>query len=358
MSGFLIILIIVLLLFVILQISKATELLGVLRGEEEELESNRRNAFLLLITGLGTLVYTIVSIFVFKDRFLPVAASEQGVWIDGLIRTTFLFTGIVFVITQVILFVFVYKYQFRKGKRAYFFPHNNSFEIVWTLVPAIVLTILVVSGLNKWNKIFSPAPEDAVVIEATAQQFKWNIRYPGKDKALGPRDFTLVNSSNELGINWNMKSSHDDFIADSIVLPVNTPVLVKIGALDVLHNFNLPHFRMKLDAVPGIPTEFWFRPTITTDSMRLITEDANFNYELACAELCGTGHWNMRKLVKIVSKEKYEEWFNEQESYYELVVAPTLASKNSDNEEQWIVVDENKDVTIIEESELEEVLAH
>ncbi len=357
MSGFLLLLAVVLLLIVVLQISKATELLGVLRGEEEELETNRRNALLLALTGFGVLAYTIISVFTNKHKFLPVAASEQGVWIDQLINITLLLTGIVFIVTHIVLFVFVYKYQYKKDRRAYYFPHNNSFEVVWTVIPSIVLTVLVIMGLNKWNRIFDKAPEDAVVIEATAQQFKWNIRYPGKDNQLGARDFTLVNSSNELGINWKQKASHDDFLADSIVLPVNTPVLVKLGALDVLHNFNLPHFRMKLDCVPGIPTQFWFNPTITTDSMRTIVDDPSFNYELACAELCGSGHWNMRKLVKIVTAEKYEEWLTTQKSYYELVVKPSMAD-NAEVEEQLIVVDANKNVTIIEESELEETLAH
>ncbi len=328
MSAVLIILVVVLAFLVLLQVAKATELIGVLREDQEayESEKNDRLAFLTLITGIGTLVYCIVSVFPVKHKFLPVAASEHGVWIDQLINITLFFTGIVFVLTQVILFVFVYRYKYNKNRKALYYPHNNSLEIIWTVVPAIVLFILVGFGLSKWAKIFSKAPSEALVIEATAQQFKWTIRYPGADNELGPRDFTLVNAENELGVNWSNNASHDDFIPQEIVLPVNKPILVRIGSLDVLHNFYLPHFRLKMDAVPGIPTKFWFRPTITTKEMKEITKNPDFVYELACAELCGSAHYNMRKVVKIVSEEEYEAWEKEQQSYYETVVKPLQAS--------------------------------
>jgi cytochrome c oxidase subunit 2 len=134
------------------------------------------------------------------------------------------------------------------------------------------------------------------------------VRYAGIDKTLGKRDFTLVNGDNELGVNWNDAASHDDFMADEIVLPVNTPVSVNIGALDVIHDFYIPEFRMMMDAVPGVPTHLWFRPTITTDSMRLITKNPAFDYVLACNKLCGSGHYNMQKKIRIVSMDEYLKW--------------------------------------------------
>lgn len=330
MSPILIILITALLFLVLVQVSKVVELIGEIRKEDSDAyqRKNDRMTYLVVITGFATIIYCALSIVLRKDMFLPVSASEHGVWVDKMINVTFFFTGIVFLITQVLLFAFVFLYRYKRGRKATYLPENHNVELVWTVVPAIVLFILVGMGLKNWFKIFKPAPTEAIVIEATAQQFRWTVRYPGADNELGPRDFTLVNSSNELGVNWNETSSHDDFIAQDIVLPVNQPVLVKIGSLDVLHNFYLPHFRLKMDAVPGIPTKFWFRPTITTDSMRIIVNDPSFDYELACAELCGSAHYNMRKVVKIVKEDEYKEWKSKQSSYYETVVKPQMASTN------------------------------
>jgi len=323
MNAVLLILVTTLLLVVLMQVGKILELIGVLKGGDEADEgTNNINATLLLLLGLGTLVFCIASVFTYKSTFLPIAASEWGVRIDKVQNLTLFFTGIVFVVTQVVLFVSVYKYRYKKGRKAYYFPDNNTLELAWTIIPAIVLTVLVIRGLALWFDIFSPTPENAVMIEANAQQFRWTIRYPGMDEEFGPRDLKFVNTTNELGIDWDDKKSHDDVIPQDIVLPVNTPVRVNIRALDVLHNFYLPHFRMKMDAVPGIPTGFWFTPTITTDEMRDRIGDPEFNYELACAELCGSAHYNMRKKVVIVSPEEYEAWLGEQTSYYEQVVLP------------------------------------
>lgn len=323
MQLILILLAVVLVFIVILQISKATELINVLKGDEErELSSSKSNALAFAFSGVFLLVFMFVTAYLSKDKLLPVPASEHGEWIQSLINVTLFFTGTVFLVTNFLLFYFVWKYRYKKGQKAYYFPDNNKLELAWTVVPAIVLTVLVAMGIDKWYKIFSDAPEDAIRIEATAKQFGWYIRYPGADKALGKRDFTLSNSDNELGVNWKDAKSHDDFIADEIVLPVNTPVLVNIGALDVIHNFYLPEFRLMMDAVPGIPTKFWFRPTKTSAEMKAIKGDPEFEYELACNQLCGTGHFNMKKVVKVVTLEEYNKWFAEQKSYYKTVVLP------------------------------------
>lgn len=323
MNAVLLTLAIVLLLVVLMQIGKVLELIGVIRGKEAVEESNNRmNAFFLTLTGIGCLIFCIGSVFIYQDKFLPVAASEVGRQIDAVQRLTLFFTGVVFIVTQVLLFAFAYRYQYRKNRKAYYFPENNTLELAWTVIPAVVLTVLVIRGLALWFNIFQPAPDDAVVIEANAQQFRWTIRYPGADNELGPRDLKFVNSTNELGIDWNDATSHDDIMPMDIVLPVNKPVQVNIRALDVLHNFYLPHFRMKMDAVPGIPTGFWFTPDITTAEMRERTGNPEFDYELACAELCGSAHYNMRKKVVIVTEAEYEQWLSEQTSYYEQVVLP------------------------------------
>ena len=324
MSIILGLLTLVLLYIVIVQISKASDLIKTLRHGDKEESTHGNNALFLSVIGFGILVYSIVTCFTYAPTLLPPPASEQGVWIQWLINITLILTGIVFVITQVLLFWFVYKYHYRADRKAHFNAGSNKLEIIWTAIPSIVLAFLIGFGLQKWFKIFSPTPKDAIVIEATGKQYAWMIRYAGLDHSLGKRDFTLVNGDNELGVNWNDKASHDDFMADEIVLPVNTPISVNIGALDVIHNFYLPEFRLMMSAVPGVPTHIWFRPTITTDSMRLITKNPEFDYVVACNKLCGSGHYNMQKKVRVLSREAYFAWEKEQKSYYLTVVKPAM----------------------------------
>lgn len=324
MSIILGLLTLVLLYIVVVQISKASDLIKTLRKGDKEETSYGNSALFVSLIGFGILIYSIVTSFIYSDTLLPVPASEQGVWIQWLINITLLLTGVVFVITQILLFWFVYKYQYKPEKKAFFNAGSNKLEVIWTVIPAIALTFLIGFGIQKWFKIFSPTPKDAVVLEVTGKQFSWLVRYAGVDNTLGKRDFTLVNGDNELGVNWYDQASHDDFMADEIVLPVNTPVSVNIGALDVIHDFYLPHFRLMMDAVPGVPTHLWFRPTITTDSMRLITKNPEFDYVLACNKLCGSGHYNMQKKVRVLSLEDYNKWVKEQKSYYATVVKPAI----------------------------------
>lgn len=315
----------VLLFVVILQISKASDLISALKEQKSQPQDHRRSALFLSVLGFAILLYSLLTPFFSYEKLLPVPASEQGHWIQTCINITLFFTGIVFVVTQALLFYFVYKYHYRKNRKAYFFADDNRLEIAWTVVPAIVLTVLVGLGIQKWFKIFSPVPKEAINIEVTGKQFAWVIRYPGADRQLGTRDFTLVNAENELGVNWNQKASQDDILADEIVLPVNTPISVNVGALDVIHDFYLPEFRLMIDAVPGLPTHIWFRPTVTTEEMRKIKNDPEFDYVLACNKLCGSGHYNMQKKVRVVSKVQYEAWLSTQTSYYDKVIKPAMA---------------------------------
>ena len=275
---------------------------------------------------------------------LPKAASIHGEKTDYLFNMTMLIIGIVFVITQVALFYFAYRYNESRVKEAYFYPHNNTLEVVWTIVPTIVLTGLIAMGMYEWFEIFNKddRAKDAMVIEVTGKQFNWIIRYPGKDGKFGERiiDTAHVTPTNELGINWNDPKSHDDFFSDKLYLVKGKPVLMKLGAQDVIHSFYLPHFRVKMDCVPGTPTEFYFIPTITTDSMKIYLSTLpwwqttnpetgqprwqTFKYELACAELCGKSHFGMEREVIVVTQKEYDAWLNKQTSIYDATIKPTL----------------------------------
>lgn len=331
MSILLGILTIILLYIVVVQIGKASDLIKELKEGEQE-ENHSKGALFLSVIGFGILIYSLVSSYFYKDMILPEPASQEGVWVQQLITVTLIITGVVFVVTQTVLFWFVYKYHYRKDRKAYFYPHNNTLEIVWTVIPAIVLTVLIGVGIWRWYTIFNVfkgRPRDVVEVEVTGKQFAWILRYPGKDKKLGKRDFTLVNGDNELGIDWNDPASHDDYISDELVLPKGKTVYANIGALDVIHDFFLPQMRIMMDAVPGVPTLFWFKPTITSAEMKVITKNPNYEYVLACNKLCGSGHYNMQKKMRVLELADFEKWDAEQsekKSYYETVVKPAIAA--------------------------------
>jgi cytochrome c oxidase subunit 2 len=357
MIGLITILIIALLTVVVIQIAKVTELAAKIRGEKEVEQQNiNRTGLWLVVFMVGFLVYCIASAIYFKDRMLGYgphsAASEHGGSLDSMFDITLFFTGIVFVLTHIFLFWYSYKYRQKTGGKALFFAHSTKLEIVWTFIPAIVMFFLVIKGLIVWNEVMPDVgPDDEYFeIEATGYQFAWDIRYPGADGKLGTRDFRMIDpASNPLGQDWTDQKNLDDFQPVDIVLPVNKKVRVRITSKDVLHNFYLPHFRVKMDAIPGLPTYFIFTPTKTTDEYRQGLRDypewqepadpddpegpkrwETFDYELACAELCGKGHYSMRKIVKIVSDIEYQVWLDSQTSYYLQSVRNTDADPYKD----------------------------
>ncbi len=306
----------VLLIILLYQVSKSNELLNLLKGKEEVDGAQNFNATMLLVVGVLGLILSVWSAWYFQDRYLPEPSSEHGVWLRTMFQWTLIATVPVFLITNFLLFYFSYRYRARKGKIAHHFAHSTMLEMVWTGVPAIVMVFLVVEGMRNWYKITGPAPKDAMVVEVTAQQFKWDFRYSGKDNKLGDKQIKLISPDNYFGQDWKDAANQDDIKTTELVLPVNKPVLMKINALDVLHSFYLPHFRVKMDAVPGIPTQFWFVPTKTTAEMRTMYKNDQWEYELACAELCGKAHYNMKAKVTVLSEEEYTKWISSQKSIY------------------------------------------
>lgn len=343
MTGLIVILTVVLLAVIVVQIGRVSELAASIRGEREVyLQKNNRTGFFLLIFMIGFLIYCVVSAWMYKDVMLGygphAAASEHGGSLDSLFNVTLGITGIVFILTHIALFWFSYKYREDPNRKATFLADNHLLELVWTIIPAIVLTFLVVRGLVTWNAVMADVgpDEDYIEIEASGYQFAWDLRYPGPDGKLGTRDYKKIDpGSNPLGQDWTDVKNIDDFLPDKIVLPVGKKVRVRITAKDVLHNFYLPHFRVKMDAVPGLPTYFIFTPKTTTAEYKKRLKDypewqlpadpddpesamrwEEFTYELACAELCGKGHYSMRRIVEIVEQDEYEKWLSEQNSYY------------------------------------------
>ncbi len=311
----------VLILAIFYMLFRVGRLVDVAKGkQEEEVEEGTNNvqAYLLLLFMVVSLVaFYWYSFSHFDEYTLPESASPHGRVTDGLFWTTMWVTLFSFTIIFVVMFWFTFKYRYQKERKAVFFADNHKLEIVWTVIPAIVLALLIFSGLRAWSDITSPAGENAEVIEVVAQQFAWTARYPGvKDKELGQVNYKMIDASNEFGLNLADANTHDDFKSLELHLPPDKEILLKIRAKDVLHSVFLPHFRVKMDAVPGLQTHFKFIAEKSTAEMRSLTGNPNFNYEMACTEICGKGHFSMRFPVFVhESIEDYEKWKASQETW-------------------------------------------
>jgi len=309
---------VILILVILFLIFRVSSLVGVAKGKDYNKigTSNKVNAFLFLVFMVVSLgVFFWYSFAFFDDYTLPIA-SVHGKLTDTLFWITMAVTVAAFSIISVIMFVFIYKYQYKEGYKAKYFPDNHYLELAWTIIPAIVLAVLIFTGLRAWNDITGPAAKDAEVIEMIGQQFAWTVRYPGKDKELGKVNFKLIdNDGNEFGLDLTDQNSFDDFKSLELHLPVNKEILLKIRAKDVLHSVFLPHFRVKMDAVPGMPTQFKFIATHTTQEMREKLGNPSFNYELACTEICGRGHFSMKMTVIVDDDETYAKWKSSQETW-------------------------------------------
>ena len=321
MSLYLSIAIIALIFIVIFQIAKASEYVSVLKGEEvARKQSNKINGFLMVtFLVLGFLGVYVCNEYLFDKTLLAQeAASIQGEKVDQMIWVTLIITGIVFVITQILLFWFAYKYQENDNRKVFFFAHSTKLELIWTVIPAIALTVLVVIGLRNWFLFTGEPPKNAMVVEVTGKQFGWIYRYPGKDGSFGKKYYKNIdNASNSLGLIWDDELAHDDIVMEQTVYLIKgKPVKLILGSRDVIHDVGLSHFRLKMDAVPGIPTTMWFTPKYTTKEMKELTGNPDFQYEISCDQMCGNGHYSMKGIIQVVDQEEYDLWMAKQKPQY------------------------------------------
>ena len=318
---FLTIAVVVLIFVVIFQIAKASEYVSVLKGEEvSRKQNNKINGLLMvvfLVLGLVGVWYCNELLY---DKTLLVqdAASVEGARVDSMLWVTLAVTGIVFIATQVILFVFAYKYQEDTNRKVVFFAHSTKLELIWTVIPAIALTVLVVIGLRNWFLFTGEPPKNAMVVEVTGKQFGWIYRYPGKDGSFGKKYYKNIdNASNSLGLIWDDELSQDDIVMEQTVYLIKgKPVKLVLGSRDVIHDVGLSHFRLKMDAVPGIPTTMWFTPKYTTKEMKELTGNPNFVYEISCDQMCGNGHYSMKGVIEVVDQEEFDAIMAKQKPYY------------------------------------------
>jgi cytochrome c oxidase subunit 2 len=180
----------------------------------------------------------------------------------------------------VLMLLFLVQYRYREGRRATYTHGNTTLEIVWTIVPAVILVILGFLSRASWESIRFTTPKSGPIVQVTAKQFNWEMLYPGPD--------------------GEFETADDKMLENDLRIPVNTPVRVHLRARDVIHSFFVPQFRVKQDAVPGRTIEIWFQATRTG------------RYEIPCAELCGFGHSGMLGHVTVQTPEEYQAWVKEQ----------------------------------------------
>jgi cytochrome c oxidase subunit 2 len=247
---------------------------------------------------------------------LPALASAHGGQIDSLNGWTHLF--------MLILFVgwggfFVYTLvRFRKSRHpvanytGVTSPASKYSEIGVAVVEAILLFGF---AIPIWAARVDrmPPESEALVVQVTGEQFAWNIHYPGPDGKFGRTDIKLLDAQqNPLGVDRSDPAAKDDVTTlNQLYLPVNKPIIVRLRSKDVIHSFGVPEFRVKQDAIPGFTIPTWFIPTVTTEEMRTRTGNPEFQYEIACAQLCGLGHYRMRGFVTIQSAEEFQKWMDE-----------------------------------------------
>lgn len=321
--SFFVIAVIILFFVIIFQIAKASEYVSVLKGEEKAMEgSNKINGFLML----AFIIMGLIGIWwcqkTLGPKILPVSASKEGETIDNMMWITLAITGLVLVITQILLFWYAFKYQYKKERKAYYYPHNNKLELLWTVIPAIVMTGLVGYGMVNWLKMTRDAPKNAFKVGIMGKQFAWVYHYPGPDKKLGRRNVhEIIDGVNDIGLDFKDKASLDDIVVkDTMYLVKDSIVDMIIQSRDVIHDVGLPHFRMKMDAVPDMPTKLKFTPHKTTEEMRKITGNPNFLFEISCDQMCGNGHYNMRGVIYVGSREEYLSWIGSKASLYSEVM--------------------------------------
>ena len=436
------------------QLAKVYELSSRISGRREEDISHadtRLNANLFLVFLVVFFASTAYLYWAYGD-YAPPAASVHGVALDTLMSFNIWIITAVFVLVNTLLFFFAWKYAYDKNRKATFFAHDNRLELIWTVIPSVVLAVIIIYGLRAWNVMTGEATAEAIRIEVYSKQFDWTARYPGKDGEFGQSNYNLITPMNPLGIltsegiedaiveiekqidnlerdlamekgllireRESLMASlikddhghgahghddhadhghadhadhgHDDHAShtwevvaetriaeinqlldhetdrlliltdaqieakedklkrlkrhrqrimeiegftfenglysfdtgrdDQVVkgefhIPVGEEVEFVFRSRDVIHSAFMPHFRAQMNTVPGVPTRFKMTPIITTDSMRVILDDPEFNYVLLCNKVCGAAHFNMAMDVIVESREEYEAWLEQQDAF-------------------------------------------
>ena len=435
------------------QLAKVGQLTSLIRNKKEEdiSDADTRLNGGLFIAFMVAFYASFIFLIIRYGDYNPPAASAHGESYDTLMDFNMYIIMAVFFLVNSVLFIFANKYRFDKERKARFFAHDNRLELIWTVIPSIVLAVIIIYGLRTWNEMTGDASDDALRVEVYSKQFDWTARYPGADGEFGLANYNLITPTNPLGIvtqdgvtealaeiesqiasleselahergrllaekasieeqlhaddhhGHGHGHGHDDdhdhaeghgddhdhhgispefkanlearlhevehmLASDQVVvlsnaaaeakedklhrlkrhrqrieevkpfdydggiaaweagaddkimkgefhLPVGREVEFVFRSRDVIHSAYMPHFRAQMNTVPGVPTRFKMTPTITTDSMRTILDDPDFNYVLLCNKVCGAAHFNMQMAVVVETEEEYNAWLESQEEF-------------------------------------------
>ena len=247
---------------------------------------------------------------------MPPLAASHGAQIDNLIGWIHVFMLILFVGWGGFFLYALIRFRKSRNPVANYSgvkSHASSYLEVGVAVAEAVL--LIGFAIPMWAARVGAAPSEneALVVHVTGEQFAWNIRYAGPDGKFGRTDIKLIDAQeNPLGIDRSDPAAKDDVTTlNQLYLPANRPILVKLRSKDVIHSFGVPEFRVKQDAVPGLTIPVYFVPNVTTAEMRTRTGNPEFTYEIACAQLCGLGHYRMRGFVTVQTPEEFQKWLDE-----------------------------------------------
>ena len=245
---------------------------------------------------------------------LPPCVTTTGEQIDFIIKIIFWLTAVVFVATQGTYIYYLIRYRRRPGVKAHYSHGNNTLEIIWTTLPTIIFLALAIYSNRVWEEIHRPAPENSLTIDVSSYQFGWEMRYPGVTGKLAPIDVKKITPLNRWGTDEADPRTAQDVISTELVIPVGRPVHLLLHARDVIHSFYVPEFRLYQDCVPGRTIGWvWFQATRTG------------NFQLACNQLCGTGHYNMKAPIRVVSEEAFQEWLVPRQQKNSGTTAPVVA---------------------------------
>lgn len=228
---------------------------------------------------------------------LAPCVTVHGEKIDSLFMIIFWLTATVFVLTQGTYLYFLIAYRKRPGHKAFYSHGSNTLEIIWTTAPTLVFLALAIYGNRLWEEIHRPAPPNSLVVDVSSYQFGWEMRYPGVSGELAPIDIRKISDDNHWGTDPANPLTAQDVITTELVVPVGRPVHLLLHARDVIHSFYVPEFRLYQDCVPGRTIGWvWFQATRTG------------NFQIACNQLCGTGHYNMKAPIRVVTEEEFQKW--------------------------------------------------
>ncbi|TGD58369.1 cytochrome c oxidase subunit II [Flavobacterium humi] len=341
MTSLLVIIVLVLLSVAIWQMTKIFDLtqVGNKKDNSQVATDNDNNIQGYLMFGFLAFLYifTIFGLLKWGHLVLSNPASEHGSDYDNLMMISFAIIFFVQAITQALLHYFAYKYRGKQGNTALYFADNDKLEFIWTIIPVIVLAGLILYGLYTWTNImFVDEDEDVMVVELYAKQFNWEARYSGADNVLGKANVRLIEGVNTMGVDMTDPNAQDDISTTELHLPKGKKILFKLRSQDVLHSAYMPHFRAQMNCVPGMVTQFAFKPIYTTDEMRQdekMVEKVStinkirakktaelaaqgkpgldpytFDYLLLCNKICGASHYNMQMKIVVDTPQDFQNW--------------------------------------------------